>query len=116
MVYKYLSIYECMEKIYIYLNIHVYIKHVMYYPTSSSKMKFYHSRSSASQSFPRTMTAGSQFVPRKVRFGEIRSQEINPKFKSLKRKVNSGEVSHEKNPLTFFFSWMVNRDPYNGLL
>ena len=29
---------------------------------------------------------------------------------------NKGHLSHEKNPYYFPLYWLVNRDPYNGLL
>ena len=35
----------------------------------------------------------------------------------LVKQTNQGhQVSHEKNPYYFPLYWLVNRDPYNGLL
>ena len=32
------------------------------------------------------------------------------------RNLQNHQMSHEKNPYYFLLYWMVNRDPYNGLL
>ena len=37
-------------------------------------------------------------------------------FTPLLSRCLVGDVSHEKKPSYFLLYWMVNRDPYNGLL
>ena len=44
--------------------------------------------------------------------------KLNREYEYLEESpsVNLGQLSHEKNPYYFPLYWLVNRDPYNGVL
>ena len=46
----------------------------------------------------------------------VKKHQLSGQLKLKEKKIPKTDMSHEKKPSYFPLYWLVNRDPYNGLL